>query len=111
MKGTTLKRYVEKLRKLHAAKETPRAGARGHAAPASLAMTLLALACTAAINVHADTIPVTSTDDAGADTLLPGTLRNALATATDGDTIDATGITGTITLMPGLTSSASPAQR
>ena len=57
-------------------------------------------------NVHAATIIVTNTADTGPDTPAAGSLRAALASATDGDTIDATGITGTITLMPGATSSA-----
>ena len=38
-------------------------------------------------------IVVTNTNDSG-----PGSLRDALATANDGDTIDATGISGTILL-------------
>jgi Right handed beta helix region len=38
-------------------------------------------------------ITVTNTNDSG-----PGSLRDALATATDGNTIDATGVTGTILL-------------
>ncbi len=42
------------------------------------------------------TIPVTNTNDAGA-----GSLRDALAAAGDGDVIDATGISGTITLATG----------
>lgn len=48
------------------------------------------------ITVHAATIPVTSTDDSGA-----GTLRAALASAGDGDTIDATSLSGTILLTSG----------
>ena len=44
----------------------------------------------------ADTITVTNTNDSG-----PGSLRDALATANDGDTIDATGISGTILLTSG----------
>src|SRR6266481_8961339 len=42
------------------------------------------------------TINVTSTADSGA-----GTLRAALASAADGDTIDASGVTGTILLTSG----------
>src|SRR6266481_6887215 len=41
----------------------------------------------------ANTIVVTNTSDSG-----PGSLRDALAIANDGDTIDATGISGTISL-------------
>ena len=50
---------------------------RGHAFPANI-------------------IVVTNTDDSG-----PGSLRDALATAVDGDMIDATGISGTILLTSG----------
>ncbi|HEY1791203.1 MAG TPA: hypothetical protein VGJ73_23855, partial [Verrucomicrobiae bacterium] len=45
---------------------------------------------------QANTIIVTSTADSGA-----GTLRNALASAANGDTIDATGVAGTILLTSG----------
>src|SRR5262245_29225008 len=41
----------------------------------------------------ANIIVVTNSNDSG-----PGSLRDALATANDGDTIDATGVTGTILL-------------
>src|SRR5262245_59515162 len=41
-------------------------------------------------------IVVTNTDDSG-----PGSLRDALANANDGDTIDATGVSGTILLTSG----------
>jgi hypothetical protein len=44
----------------------------------------------------ANTIVVTNTDDSG-----PGSLRDALAAAVDGDIIDATGISGTILLTSG----------
>src|SRR6266550_790977 len=44
----------------------------------------------------ANIIVVTNTDDSG-----PGSLRDALATAVDGDMIDATGISGTILLTSG----------
>ena len=44
----------------------------------------------------ANTIVVTNTTDSG-----PGSLRDALAIANDGDTIDATGISGTISLTSG----------
>src|SRR5262245_42917073 len=48
------------------------------------------------ISAHATTITVTNTNDNG-----PGSLRQALADANDGDTIDATGIFGVITLSAG----------
>ena len=44
----------------------------------------------------ANIIVVTNTNDSG-----PGSLRDALAVANDGDTIDATGISGTILLTSG----------
>src|SRR5215472_1570534 len=44
----------------------------------------------------ANTIIVTNINDSG-----PGSLRNALAVANDGDTIDATGVSGTILLTSG----------
>jgi Right handed beta helix region len=44
----------------------------------------------------ADIIVVTNTNDSG-----PGSLRDALAIANDGDTIDATGVSGTILLTSG----------
>ena len=46
--------------------------------------------------LHAATITVTSIADNG-----PGSLRNALANAADGDTIDASGVSGTILLTNG----------
>jgi hypothetical protein len=45
---------------------------------------------------QATVIPVTNTNDSG-----PGSLRQALAIANDGDTIDATGISGVISLTTG----------
>src|SRR5438128_11746040 len=48
------------------------------------------------VPAHASIIPVTNTNDSGA-----GSLRQALADANDGDTIDATGISGVITLTTG----------
>jgi hypothetical protein len=48
------------------------------------------------IPARANVITVTNTDDSG-----PGSLRQALAIANDGDTIDATGISGVITLSTG----------
>ena len=56
----------------------------------------LTLTCVATICAHATVIPVTNTNDSG-----PGSLRQALATADDLDTIDATGIAGVITLTSG----------
>ena len=50
-----------------------------------------------AMPVRATTIGVTNTSDSG-----PGSLRQALAIANDGDTIDATGVSGVITLTSGL---------
>jgi hypothetical protein len=47
-------------------------------------------------SVYAATITVTSTSDSG-----PGTLRAALASAANGDTVDATGVSGTILLTSG----------
>ena len=55
------------------------------------------LACALAVSTRATTITVTNTNDSG-----PGSLRQALAIATDGDTIDATGISGVITLTAGV---------
>ena len=49
-----------------------------------------------AIPARATTISVTNTNDSG-----PGSLRQALAIANDGDTIDATGVSGVITLTSG----------
>src|SRR5438132_2256262 len=49
-----------------------------------------------AICAYATTITVTNTNDSG-----PGSLRNALAIANDGDRIDATGVSGTILLTSG----------
>ena len=53
------------------------------------------LLCVTAISLHADTITVTNTNDAG-----PGSLRQAIIDANDGDTIDF-GVTGTIGLTSG----------
>ena len=54
------------------------------------------LACALAIPGRATTFTITNTNDSG-----PGSLRQALALANDGDTIDATGISGVITLTTG----------
>ena len=56
----------------------------------------LILICVAPISAHANIITVTNTNDSG-----PGSLRQAFAIANDGDTIDATGISGVITLTTG----------
>src|SRR6266513_5755231 len=56
----------------------------------------VALVCGTTIATHAAIIPVSNTNDSG-----PGSLRQALAIANDGDTIDATGISGTISLISG----------
>jgi len=50
----------------------------------------------AAFGARANIITVTNTNDSGA-----GSLRQALAIANDGDTIDATGVSGVITLTTG----------
>jgi len=66
--------------------------------PAFLAIlvTSLALLGPASTNMHAAILPVTNTNDSGS-----GSLRQALASAADGDTIDATGAAGAITLITG----------
>jgi len=56
----------------------------------------LMLVCALALSAHATTIIVTNTNDSGA-----GSLRQALAIANNGDTIDATGIAGVISLTSG----------
>src|ERR1700751_4320532 len=60
---------------------------------------LIMLLCAAVVSVHSsygNTITVTNTNDSG-----PGSLRDALGIANDGDTIDATGVSGTILLTSG----------
>jgi hypothetical protein len=62
-----------------------------------IAGTMLVLAmCVFAVTAPAITITVTNTNDSG-----PGSLRQALSIANDGDTIDATGVSGTILLTSG----------
>src|SRR2546423_1548996 len=56
----------------------------------------LTLACVLTIPARATTIIVSNTNDNG-----PGSLRQALVDANDGDTIDATDVSGTITLTSG----------
>jgi hypothetical protein len=63
------------------------------------ALFLIMLLCAAVVIVHSsygNTITVTNTNDSG-----PGSLRDALVVANDGDTIDATSISGTILLTTG----------
>jgi hypothetical protein len=55
-----------------------------------------ALLCAAGTTAGAVTITVSNTNDSG-----PGSLRDALASAADGDTIDAASVTGIITLTNG----------
>ena len=59
-------------------------------------ITLLCAAMVGTQGARANTITVTNTNDSG-----PGSLRQALADANDGDTIDATGVSGTILLTSG----------
>src|SRR5438094_7380571 len=54
------------------------------------------LLCAVAIPARATNITVTNTNDSG-----PGSVRQALSDANDGDTIDATSISGTVTLTSG----------
>jgi hypothetical protein len=56
----------------------------------------LTLVCALTISAHANIITVTNTNDSG-----PGSLRQALVDANDGDMIDATGVSGVITLIIG----------
>jgi hypothetical protein len=60
------------------------------------AAVLIAVATWLGATAQSATLTVTSTDDSGA-----GTLRDALAKAADSDTIDATGVSGAITLTTG----------
>ena len=61
-----------------------------------ISATCLILACAFAIPAKARTLIVSNTNDNG-----PGSLRQALADANDGDTIDATSISGVIVLSTG----------
>src|SRR6266404_5439329 len=65
-----------------------------HIQPAAI---WLMLACVLTIRAQATTIIVTNTNDNGS-----GSLRQALLEANDGDTIDATGISGAIILTSGV---------
>jgi hypothetical protein len=76
-----------------AARRARRLGALGSGMV--LATSVAGIAITAA-PAGADTRVVTNLDDAG-----PGSLRQALADANDGDVIDLSGLTGTITLTTG----------
>ena len=60
------------------------------------AIICLIVACALTISARATTIVVTNTNDNG-----PGSLRQAIVDANDGDTIDATGVSGIITLTSG----------
>ena len=62
----------------------------------NVATICLTLACTLTISAHATTIIVSNSNDNG-----PGSLRQALVDANDGDKIDATSISGVITLTTG----------
>ena len=64
--------------------------------PIRFLFTLLCAAITSVQSIHAATITVTNTNDSG-----PGSLRQALVDANDGDTIDATGVSGIILLTSG----------
>jgi len=70
-------RHARKSKRGQAWQREQTTGQRGHGLPANI-------------------IVVTNTDDSG-----PGSLRDALAVANDGDTIDATGVSGTILLTSG----------
>src|SRR6516162_8701926 len=59
-------------------------------------ITLLCAAMASVLSAYTATIVVTNTNDSGF-----GSLRQALAIANDGDTIDATGVSGTIFLTSG----------
>ena len=74
---TLAQRNTTKTKRMQARQLEQRINERGHAFPASI-------------------IVVTNTNDSG-----PGSLRDALAAAIDGDMIDATGISGTILLTSG----------
>jgi predicted outer membrane repeat protein len=65
-------------------------------AAARSAIVSIVLIGTMAGRLHAVTLTVTSTNDSG-----PGSLRATLASASDGDTIDASAVTGTVTLTTG----------
>src|SRR5262245_24260687 len=92
----TMKRSIENPWRHHLAKESPPVLGRGNTTLTGVAMTFLALACAAATSLRAATITVMNTADSGA-----GSLRQALAGAADGDTIDAAGVSGTILLTSG----------
>src|SRR5262249_25437487 len=59
-------------------------------------ITLLSADMASVRSAYTATIVITNTNDSG-----PGSLRDALAAASDGDTIDATGVSGTILLTIG----------
>jgi len=68
----------------------------GRVSNIKVAIICLILACALTISAPATTIVVSNTNDNG-----PGSLRQALADVNDGDTIDATEVSGTITLTSG----------
>src|SRR5437899_7629306 len=68
-------------------------GLKSSIRPAAIVAMVL---CWVIVPAGASIIPVTNTNDSG-----PGSLRQALAIANDGDTIDATGVSGAITLTSG----------
>jgi hypothetical protein len=61
-----------------------------------LAVICLTVVCALTLAAHATTITVANTNDNG-----PGSLRQALAVANNGDAIDATGVSGVISLTTG----------
>src|SRR5215469_14654579 len=63
---------------------------------AKAATVSLSLVCAVSISIQASILTVTNTNDNG-----PGSLRQALVNANVGDTIDASGINGVITLISG----------
>src|SRR5262249_10209919 len=64
--------------------------------PFKPAVICLTAVCALTLVTHATTITVTNTNDNG-----PGSLRQALAVANNGDAIDATGVSGVISLTTG----------
>ncbi len=59
-------------------------------------LAIIALLAMSVSQVHATTIAVTNTNDSG-----PGSLRSAITSASNSDMIDASGVTGTVTLVTG----------
>jgi hypothetical protein len=71
-------------------------GAIENVSKITVAAICLTVCCALTIRANATTLVVTNTNDNG-----PGSLRQALMDANDGDTIDATGVFGVITLTTG----------